>query len=327
MTTGRVRFAATGTAVLLTCLAVAPPAHAATGDRIAGGDRYETAVKISQRLHHEPVGTVFLASGEDYPDALVAGAGGSEWGYPVLLTRPDRVPDVVMAELKRLDPAFIVLVGGERALSVEIERQVRDVSAFRRLAGADRYETATLLAEWSFSEGVPTLYVASGADFPDALTASAVAGASGGPVLLTRPGDLPAVTSTAFDKLKPRQIVVVGGETAVSPGVVSSLERIAPTTRQGSHNRFATAATMASAYTSAQTVYLASGTSFPDALVGAPLAASMRAPMLLVEQDAVSDEVCAEVGRLGASSVVALGGEAAVSQAVLDDVTTRCAVR
>src|SRR5690606_35269223 len=59
-----------------------------------------------------------------------------------------------------------------------------------RLAGADRFETAIRISE-RFSPGVPVVYIATGLNYPDALSASALAGAQGGPLLLVQPTTVP----------------------------------------------------------------------------------------------------------------------------------------
>lgn len=90
-------------------------------------------------------------------------------------------------------------------------------------------------------------------------------------------------------------------------------------------DRFATSAAIsADTFTSATTVYIANGLTFPDALSGAPAAASDDAPILLVKSDSVSQAVCDEVNRLQPENVVALGGSTAVSAAVLTYVAESC---
>lgn len=60
------------------------PTSAASSDRIGGSDRYVTSALISQEAFPDGAETVFLGSGEDYPDALAGGAAGGSLGAPVL---------------------------------------------------------------------------------------------------------------------------------------------------------------------------------------------------------------------------------------------------
>lgn len=192
-------------------------------------------------------------------------------------------------------------------------------STVERISGDDRYGTAAAASRaWGANTGV--VYVVSGRDYPDALTAAARAGVYDAPVLLTRPDAIPGPTRAALQRLAPARIVVVGGSNAVSPGVEQALRELTrnrDVTRVGGHNRYATAAAMASYYpTGRARVYLASGEDFPDALAGAALAGHEHLPLLLTRQDRLDQPTIDQLRRLGAQEVVVLGGPNAISEAV-----------
>ena len=134
---------------------------------------------------------------------------------PVLLVRQDAIPQSVQEELFRLRPETIVVLGGPAAVSDRVVEKLQDTnytqSPVIRVAGVDRYETAAKLSAGVFAPGVPVAYVATGTDFADALSGGAAAGAEGGPLLLVRPGDIPATTAAELDRLNPAKIVVLGG--------------------------------------------------------------------------------------------------------------------
>ena len=92
-----------------------------------------------------------------------------------------------------------------------------------RISGADRYQTAAKVSASRFAAGVPVAYVVTGAKFPDALAAGVAAGVERGPVLLTQPTALPPATVAELDRLRPAEIVVVGGTGSVSDGVLAQL--------------------------------------------------------------------------------------------------------
>lgn len=300
----------------------------AAASQISGADRYATSVAISQASGSSG-STVYVASGENYPDALAAGAAAGSAGNTVLLVRPGTIPDVVAAELQRLQPVQILVLGGPAAVSESVVEQLRGFISgeVTRVAGADRFETAAALSASTFGSGVPVVYVASGTNFPDALTGAAAAGAQGGPILLTKGDDLPAVTRAELARLVPGRIVVLGGEAAVNAAVSAELGAYASTSRVAGSDRFATAAAIAqSVFTGGSTIYVASGTNFPDALSGSPVAASAGAPVLLVPQNGrIPWSVCAEVQRISPTQVIALGGEAAVPAGTLNFISTVCA--
>lgn len=158
--------------------------------RIAGADRFATAVAISEAYRDPGVGTVYLATGLAFPDAMGAATAAAHHSTSVLLTAPDFLPGAVAAELTRLAPEEVVLVGGVAAISSQVALDVAALGLdVRRVSGADRYATAVALSVDTFA-GASHVWVATGADFPDALTAGAVAGANDVPLLLVPPGYL-----------------------------------------------------------------------------------------------------------------------------------------
>jgi len=107
--------------------AVAATAAATSADRISGADRYATAVQVSVTGFATGASTVFLASGADYPDALSAAPIAASLGAPLLLTVPDALPAVVVAELARLGAVDVVIVGGPGVIAPAVEAQLEQL--------------------------------------------------------------------------------------------------------------------------------------------------------------------------------------------------------
>ena len=196
-------------------------------------------------------------------------------------------------------------------------------------AGADRYETAAEIAMAAFDDPADVL-LASGANYPDALAAAALAGVVEGPILLTRPGSLPTATAEALAALDPDTVHLLGGTAAVGADVEDEVEALDfPTTRIAGANRYETAQAIAETVTElggsvgevdgATTVLLASGANFPDALAGGPGAYDSTHPILLSEGESLRAETSAALDGLGPAQVVILGGTAAVPSAVEDE--------
>lgn len=187
-----------------------------------------------------------------------------------------------------------------------------------RVAGPTRFDTAAELALRAYPGGATVALVASGLDFPDALAAGPAAARRGGPVLLVGSDHLPSPTAAALDELGVDEILVLGGEAAVSDEVVAALERHGTVERVAGRDRYATAATI-SARTfapGAATAYVASGTGFPDALAGGPAAIRSEGPVLLVTRDDVPSTTAEELRRLSPGRIVLLGGRGVVSDEV-----------
>ncbi|QDO87601.1 S8 family serine peptidase [Ornithinimicrobium ciconiae] len=192
-------------------------------DRIAGENRYETAALLSE-LYPTGLDTVYVASGEDqnFPDALAGAALAGHEGVPVLLTQTDHVPAAVTAALDRLDAGEVVVLGGTGAVS---EGVFADLGADRRLSGPDRYATAAAISA-QHPAGVENSFVATGLNWPDALTGSALAAFRGEPVNLTKPGSLPAVTRAELERLELSRATVLGGTKSVSEQVFAQLTEL-----------------------------------------------------------------------------------------------------
>ena len=206
--------------------ALKPYATTGTVDRLGGSDRFGTAAAVA---HTYPAGidTVYLASGLAFPDALAGAAAAAATQAPVLLTRPDRLPSATVAELTRLQPARIVVLGGTASVSQAVMDQLAPYSrggGITRVWGPDRFETASAVAS-TLLPNATSAYVANGLLFPDALAGAALAGHVGAPVLLTKPTSLPGATATALQNQKPSAITVLGGTAVVSSSVASVLGR------------------------------------------------------------------------------------------------------
>ncbi|MFP3464750.1 cell wall-binding repeat-containing protein [Leifsonia sp. SIMBA_070] len=193
--------------------------------RVSGADRYATSAAVSRATASAGPAVAYLVSGESFPDALAAGALASRAaGAPLLLTAQAWIPAPTVIELQRLAPKSIVVVGGSAAVSDAVLNGLTayTTGSVTRVSGSDRFATSAAVAA-SFPAGTASAFVASGVDFPDALSASAAAGKSGAPLLLTLGGAVPATVGGQLSRIGPSHISVVGGSSVISDGVQSSL--------------------------------------------------------------------------------------------------------
>ncbi|HET6793605.1 MAG TPA: cell wall-binding repeat-containing protein, partial [Acidimicrobiales bacterium] len=284
--------------------------------RIAGDNRFATAAAVSA-AHFDPgVPVVYVATGLSYPDALAAGPAAAAGGGPILLVSPQGVPSATAAELRRLSPGRIVVLGGPAAVSGSVMSQLATYAPVSRVAGADRYATAAAVSAATFAPGAPVAYVATGASYADALAGSAAAGAQHGPVLLVSSSDVPQTTSTELQRLKPGRIVVLGGTSALSSRVYYRLSRLAPSIKRLSgSDRYGTAAAVAGyAFSSnADEVLVATGASYPDALA----ASAVAHPVVLAPPSGRSQPAAAALSQLSPQRIVPVGGAAALPDSAL----------
>lgn len=291
----------------------------ASVDRLGGADRFDVAAGVSAAIFGTEREVVYVASGADFADALSASAAAGSAGGPVLLVTRDGIPNRTGAQLARLRPEQIVIVGGPNSVSVDLESTLRGFAGrVDRIGGPDRYAVSAGVAASAFpSASAGTVYLASGAVFPDAL-AGAAATHGLGPVLLVTKDSVPDSVRAQLTRLAPSAIVVLGGPNTISDAMLDSLPKSATVTRLGGSDRYAVSANASARSFEApvDVAYVASGAVFPDALSGSAAAIAAHAPVLLVSKDSVPDSVAAELGRLKPRRIVVLGGPATVSDAV-----------
>lgn len=147
--------------------------------RSDGGNRYDTAVRLS-RSEFDSADEVVVATGRDFPDALVAAAAAGGSKLPVLLVngKAKTVPAALVREIARLQARRVSIIGGYGAVSAEIQAVLASKEGLEvaRYAGANRYDTASTVNDAYFAAGsADAAFIATGTDFPDALAGAAQA--------------------------------------------------------------------------------------------------------------------------------------------------------
>ena len=297
--------------------------------RLAGPDRYSVAVAVSQSGFPSTADVVYVAAGAAFPDALGAAPAAAHADAPLLLVPGTSIPSVVAAELQRLKPATIVVVGGVGAISAAVFDRLHAYASKRivRIGGTDRFDTSRKLAAYAFPGGSSTAFIANGMNFPDAVSAGAAAGSVSAPIILVN-GVKPAVdsgTAGALDALGATTFAIAGGTGAVSAAIAAQLAARpgATVNRYGGADRYQTSSLINRAFfATSSTVFLASGLAFPDALGGAARAGAIPAALFAIPQNCVPAYVLASIQSTGATRVVVLGGTGALGTGV--DALTPC---
>lgn len=113
------------------------------------------------------------------------------------------------------------------------------------------------------------------------------------------------------------------GLTAAGLGGTASATQTATIDPLAGQDRYGTARALANeTFDQVDTVFIASGLKYPDALAASGLAGSTVGPILLVTQNSIPAETATALQELGAKNVVILGGTEAVSQSVQDQLAT-----
>jgi YVTN family beta-propeller protein len=284
--------------------------------RVSGADRYQTSVAVAKQAFPTTAPVVFIATGTGFADALAAAAPAAKLGGPLLLTDPNGLPASVKAEIISLHPSTIYIVGGTGAVSAKVAQQLAPLATtVTRFAGTDRFDTARKVIDAAFPT-MQKVYVATGLNFPDALSASAAAGAAGIPVLLVNgsKASLDTATTDFLTSHGANAFTVVGGPTVVSAGIATQLGTSGPVTRIFGADRTATSQLINSdAFPTATKAYFATGLQFADALSGAVLAAVKGAPLYTVSPTCVPDGSEADLAARGVTDVTLIGGTGALN--------------
>lgn len=285
--------------------------------RLFGINRYQTAVEISQTGWPEESGHIILARGDDYADALAGVPLAYRLNSPILLTSNSRLDASAANEIQRLKANQAIILGGYDAISAQLELDIEGLGLqVKRIAGENRYETAVKIADEMSTHGVTfdTAFIAVSTDFADALSASSYAARKGNPIFMTRKESLPESTSRALADMGIKNTIVVGGTSAISPGVFDNLPN---PKRISGNNRYATSVALAEEFLPQhmKEIFLATGLDFPDAIAGAVLAAKRNSGVLLVQGNSVepNQEVQEFISSKGINGAFILGGNEAVS--------------
>lgn len=274
-------------------------------ERIYGTNRYETATKISEK-YYDKSKAVVVASGEVFPDALVGSTLTIQEKWPLLLTGSKKLDEHTKKELERIKPEKVYILGGDSTVSVDVEREISKSYPVERISGTNRYKTSEKLGQVRYKllgkeiakENI-TNYVADGEKYPDALAAGPLAGRNKENKfnLLNL-----APTTKGFDNA-----VIIGGKDSVE----GKEKRIS-----GS-NRYLTSLEVAKEYKKEfgglDTVIIASGEDYPDALSASSVAAKLNAPIVLATKDGINEKVLSFV-KENAKKIVIVGGDSSIAE-------------
>ncbi|MDT9026835.1 cell wall-binding repeat-containing protein [Rossellomorea yichunensis] len=307
-------------------------------NEVSGLDRVGTAIEVSKKLHMDGFAddheykTVILSTGYNFPDSLSAGPLASAIDAPILPVGSDgKLSKEVLVEIERLGAENVYILGGEGVVSKDVFTQLNSISIdssdIERLETdgmPNRYGTnlaiVSKLQELGFKgNGV---FVATGKNFADALSAAAIAGANDMPIVLTDGKDLSAEAKAILEDEK---VYVLGGKSAVPENVVAQAKKVAVDVKVLSGvNRYGTLAAILGEFAnSTDKLYVASGKNFPDALSAAPLVTDNAGLLLLTDPNGLPKEVDAFLTKYlyqnKITSVTVLGGKGAVGEGARED--------
>ena len=320
--------AAAAVAMIGSTLAISSAASAGAGIaapapfRLAGADRYATAAAVAGNNGGQ---NITIVNGESFSDGLASAI----FNTAILLTQADSIPAATAEWLENncsqnqgAGVTGIRVIGGEAAVSSAVFEALGECAPVKRIAGTNRYSTAIAVANSSGHGG--SIILATGENFPDALTAGPLAIAKNAPIILNNGDSLRADVAAYLDANPTiNTVYIVGGESVVSAAIEAELagprgytvKRLAGATR--ADTAVAVAEELGAGYD--DDVTLVNGSDFPDALSAAIQADGMSSPILLVNADSIPAATaawhianCATI-----TNVNAVGGTSVISASVL----------
>ena len=274
--------------------------------RIAGEDRIATSIEISKKMFNES-DNVVLASGFNFADALSAGQLAAALNAPLILSK-DQLDSRTSDEIAKLKPKNMYIVGGENALSSNIEESVKSVVNdinIERLKGNDRYETSVKVMEKT-KEFVDAEYllIASGKNFPDALSATSFMADHKALMVLS--------DGNSYPKSNLKEIAIGGVNQLPLNGFTG--ERIA------GNDRYQTALAIAKrSFESNENAILANSKVFADSLSAVSVAKNYKVPIILTDNENLTQSTKSYLENM--NSVTIIGGEKSVSSNIFSNPT------
>lgn len=191
-------------------------------ERLAGADRYATSAEVAKYIMNitGQTNTAVIASGDVFADALSISPFAAKNNFPILLVKKNVIPQSVQDIMTKNNVKRTYVIGGLDTVSKSVENLLPGV--IERIGGADRYETATLIAKSKYASSKDA-FVASGEKFADALVIGGVAGRDNMPILLSKSNKVVDSTKKYMNANITGKVTVIGGVDSISEEVLKQL--------------------------------------------------------------------------------------------------------
>ena len=317
---------------------VTPKPEPEDPDRIEGGDRVDTSIDTSEELFPNGTDAVVLANCERYTDVLTANPFAIQIKAAALFTYKDKLPEKTLKEIERLGAKKIYISGGYDAVSKKVVDELinKGYDVFR-FDGVNRYDTARKIAIKIRENGNKNVAeLASGENYPDALSMTSMAVKDNAPILLTKKDSIPSYTKQALAEWDIETIKIAGLDEAISNNVEKQIKNgfaieennkkdsnvydgAKLVSRFGGKDRYETSTVIAKeSYPNSKLGVYATGEKFPDALIAGNYAGRKKAPVLLVKKDTLPESVKKYIANSKIEKATIIGGSKAVSDNVIE---------
>lgn len=281
--------------------------HSITVSELRGVNRYETATLISQQTDHENM--AILVSGNAIVDGLCSSALAGYYNAPILLTPTEKIDEITINELNRLNIENVIIVGGESVVSNNVIENLKSLGIKKiiRLGGKDRYETSQLVTSYidEYCYDVKNIFVTDGFGEADCMSASPISVRESMPILLINNNNLKYVNS-----LNLSNTYIVGGTGIVSKNIENELLNYNNTYRLAGDDRYITNEVLVRHFfENSENIYVTKGINLIDALTTGPLAGKNNDPIILInENNGLSNNQKQLINDLKVTNIIKIGG-------------------
>ncbi len=295
------------------------PAAEDTYKRLAGQDRYDTAIEIAKDGWQQ-TDSALLAYGENYPDALAAVPLAKKQNAPILLTDKDYLNPKTSTALLDLQVKTVYIIGGKAVISEEIENQLTlNGFSVKRIAGHDKYETAIKIAEELGD--VSEVAVTTGDDYADALSIGAIAAKKHMPIILVPKDEITINIQNYINSKNITKTYVIGDQSLVGDNIVAGFNNPERILGQDEYARNAAVLNRFADDYQHDKLCLATGENFADALTGGAYAAKNDGAVALVKSDlSMSTKNYFRDNTTSLKDITVFGGESVVSSALVQEI-------
>ncbi|HLQ70260.1 MAG TPA: cell wall-binding repeat-containing protein [Bacillota bacterium] len=295
--------------------------------RLYGDTRYETSVSVANNgWHWEQPSDVIIGRGDLPIDALTGSVLAASKDSPLLLTQTNKLTASVEKELDRLKPKNIYILGGDKtAISPKVEKKLKKKygnGSVHRIEGKTRYQTSVNVANEIYKgKRVKEVFIATGDEkSSDALAIAPYAGESKTPILLTDKNKLSQSVSDFLQQKGVEKVTIIGGKVAVSNKVEKQLGNLIGAKnvkRVSGDTRFGTSTAIVDKYyDDFDKLFISQGIEIADALSSSPMAAKLKAPIVLTMSNKVPNGLKTWINKKVQSkpNIYFLGGKVAINE-------------
>lgn len=291
--------------------------------RIGGHDRFDVAINISKE--YENSDTCYLINYLAYPDAIASSnyiKDNKGKHIPIYYTKSDQLDAKTLNHLKTKKYKEVVIFGGEKSVSNQVIKQLKNngIKVRRSSAGRDRYDTVNQLLKGSTNYQAENIILVSGENFADSLIATSLAKKLNCKIIITQNNEIDKTIKNEFfntnkkQRAKVNNVYIVGGERSISKNIDQQFSTIAKVHRISGRDRYDTSLQLAKE-TGNDKYTVVSGENFADNLVAIPYSYTNNSTIVLTSSKSISNNLKSLIRN---KDFTIVGGEKSVPNEILE---------